>query len=239
MFGNEQKHRTNAETGHRPVRRKVSRSWYKVVVKIVGPESRWYSSQSNSNTKWFFFFPAVLKVTYSHRRNNILQGAPQIMRRGLKQNIASRFLLRPLLIPGQFVWGLWCKKWQALGQGFHYMLRHGRSWFRNIIRARDFSLPHNVQTASGAHTTSYSACTGILFPEHIGRGLKLSIHLHPVPRLRISEAIPQLPLYDFMVWTGKPLPFTFLLLLRLSPVSGIPPVVSITVVPKYHRRYVI
>lgn len=135
------------------------------------------------------------------------------------------FLLRPLLLSGQFVWGFWCKKWHSLGQGFPYMLRVERSWFRKKVRARDFSLPPNVQIGSAAHTTSYSTGTGILFREHIGRGVKLTIHLYPVPRLRMSEAIPQFPLYDFMVWTGKPLPFTFLLLIRLSLVSSFPSVV--------------
>ena len=181
------------------------------------------------------FFSAVLEVTYAHRRNDVLQGAPQIMRTGLKQKTVSRFLPRPLLIPGQFVWGFWCKKWQAPEQGFRHMLWAGRSWFRNMVMARDFSLPHNVQTDSGVHATSYSTGTRIIFREHIGRGLKLSIQLCLLPKLRMSEAIPHLPPYDFMVWTGKPLPFTFLPLLRLFFVSGIPSVVGTKILPIYHR----
>jgi len=34
-------------------------------------------------------------------------------------------------------------------------------------------------------------------------GLKLTTHLLPVQRLRMSRAIPLLPLYAIMVWTGK------------------------------------
>jgi len=65
-------------------------------------------------------------------------------------------------------------------------------------RARDFSIPHTFQTGSGAHTTSFSTGTGILFREHIGQDVKLTIHLYPGPRLRNSGAIPHLPLYDFI-----------------------------------------
>jgi hypothetical protein len=36
-----------------------------------------------------------------------------------------------------------------------------------------------------------------------GRGVKLTTHLHLVPRLRVSGAIPLLPLYAFMPWTCK------------------------------------
>jgi hypothetical protein len=48
--------------------------------------------------------------------------------------------------------------------------------------ARDFSFLHNVQTGSGAHWSSYTMGTGD-FP----RGVKLTTHLHLVPRLRMVE----------------------------------------------------
>jgi hypothetical protein len=35
--------------------------------------------------------------------------------------------------------------------------------------------------------------------------MKLTIHIHLISKLRMSEAVPLLPLYAFMVWTG-PLP---------------------------------
>lgn len=36
-------------------------------------------------------------------------------------------------------------------------------------------------------------------------GMKLTTHLHLVPRLRISGATLLLPLYAFLAWTGKTL----------------------------------
>jgi hypothetical protein len=41
------------------------------------------------------------------------------------------------------------------------------------------------------------------FPGVKQRGLKLTTHLHPVPMLRMSGAIPLLPLYAIMVLIGK------------------------------------
>jgi hypothetical protein len=35
----------------------------------------------------------------------------------------------------------------------------------------------------------------------------LTTHLHLVPRLRMSGAIPLLPLYDFMAWTETKFPY--------------------------------
>jgi hypothetical protein len=45
--------------------------------------------------------------------------------------------------------------------------------------------------------------------------MKLTAHLHLVPRLRMSGAIPVLPLYAFMVWTGKTLPSLYVFLLHV------------------------
>ena len=42
-----------------------------------------------------------------------------------------------------------------------------------------------------------------------GRGVKLIIHLHLLPRLRIRGAIPLLPLHALIAWTEKNLPFHF------------------------------
>ena len=50
--------------------------------------------------------------------------------------------------------------------------------------------------------------------------MKLSSHFHLVPRLKMSEAVPLLPVYNFMAWTGKTssvLPLLLLLLLLLLP----------------------
>jgi hypothetical protein len=40
----------------------------------------------------------------------------------------------------------------------------------------------------------------------IGRDMNLVSHIHLVPRLRMSGAIPVLPLCAFNAWTGKILP---------------------------------
>ena len=50
--------------------------------------------------------------------------------------------------------------------------------------------------------------TGVPSWELSGRGLKLIVitQLHVVARLRMSEEILQLPLYDLMVWAGRTLP---------------------------------
>jgi hypothetical protein len=36
--------------------------------------------------------------------------------------------------------------------------------------------------------------------------MNFTVHLHVVPRLRMSGAVPLLPLCAFMVWTGQTLP---------------------------------
>jgi hypothetical protein len=39
--------------------------------------------------------------------------------------------------------------------------------------------------------------------------VKYTIHLYPIPRLRMSGAIPALPLCAFMVWKETTLPVLF------------------------------
>jgi len=46
--------------------------------------------------------------------------------------------------------------------------------------------------SSGAHPASYSMGTGAPSPWESGRGMKLTTHLHQVPRLRICGDIPPL-----------------------------------------------
>jgi len=62
-----------------------------------------------------------------------------------------------------------------------------------------------MQTNSGAHTASYSM--GVSDPprEQSGRGVKLTTHLHIVPRLRMSGDIPLLPLHAVMVLAASTL----------------------------------
>jgi len=65
----------------------------------------------------------------------------------------------------------------------------------------DFSLLQNSQTSSEDPPASYSVG---LSPRRLSScGVKLTTHLYPVPRLRLSGAIPLLPLYDFLVRIGN------------------------------------
>jgi hypothetical protein len=52
---------------------------------------------------------------------------------------------------------------------------------------RFFSLLHDVQTGSGVHPASYTVGTRASFQKLSGRGMKLTTHLHLVPRSRILE----------------------------------------------------
>jgi hypothetical protein len=49
--------------------------------------------------------------------------------------------------------------------------------------------------------------TGVIFLAGSGKGMELTAILHPVLRLRISGAIPLLPLCSSIAATGKTLPF--------------------------------
>jgi hypothetical protein len=79
----------------------------------------------------------------------------------------------------------------------------GRSGVRVPIGARKFSLLQKVQTASGTHTASYSMGSMVNFQEKSGQGVTFTTDLNVVPGLRMSGAIPLLPLYAFMARTGK------------------------------------
>jgi hypothetical protein len=57
----------------------------------------------------------------------------------------------------------------------------------------NFSLHHRVQNGSGAHPASYPTGTRVFPWEKSGRDVKLTTHLHLVPRPRIRGAIPPLP----------------------------------------------
>jgi hypothetical protein len=74
-------------------------------------------------------------------------------------------------------------------------------------QARDFLFLKTVQTGSPAHPASYSKGTRVPSQESGSQGIKLTIHLHLVPRFRMSGAITLLLLYAIMLWTGTMLPF--------------------------------
>jgi len=60
-----------------------------------------------------------------------------------------------------------------------------------------FSIRHRVQAGSGVYPASYPTDTGGSYPQGYS-GSKLTTHLHPDLKLRVSGAIPPLPQYDFM-----------------------------------------
>jgi hypothetical protein len=66
---------------------------------------------------------------------------------------------------------------------------------------RHFSLLQNAQTSSEVHSASYSV--GFSPRKPSSGGVNLTSHLYPVPRLRLSGAVPLLSLYDFIVRTGN------------------------------------
>jgi hypothetical protein len=74
--------------------------------------------------------------------------------------------------------------------------RGGRSGVRLPTGSRGFSLHQNVQTDSRAHEAFHLKGTERLFSHRgIGRDVKVTIHLHLVPRLRMSGVISLLLVY--------------------------------------------
>ena len=78
-------------------------------------------------------------------------------------------------------------------------------------RISDFFLPQNTQTGSETQPVSYSLGKGVCFLGVKQLGMKLAIHLHLVPRLRMSWVMPFLHQYVFMAHTGTTLPLPLLL----------------------------
>lgn len=102
-------------------------------------------------------------------------------------------------------------------------LQVGWSWVWIPEVAWDFSLLQSVQTGSGAHTVSYSVGTGLPYWVWSTWGIKLTIHLCPVPRLKISGIIRPLPIHAFMTWKGTTLLLcctVFLLLIQMLFTAG-------------------
>ena len=79
----------------------------------------------------------------------------------------------------------------------------GRSGVRILVRVRNFSLLQNVQTSSGTHAASYLIGSMLISQKNSGQVVTLTTDLNLVPGLRMSGAIPLLPLNAFMAWTGK------------------------------------
>jgi hypothetical protein len=64
-------------------------------------------------------------------------------------------------------------------------------------------------------SASHSISTGVIPRDQSRRGIKLTTHLHRLPKLAIRAAIPLHPLYAFTAWTRKissiPLPLSSML----------------------------
>ena len=67
--------------------------------------------------------------------------------------------------------------------------------------ARDLLYSKTSQTGSAPQPATYSIGIGVLSRGYNSRGERLATHLHLVPRLRMSGAIPLLLLYPLMEWT--------------------------------------
>ena len=65
-------------------------------------------------------------------------------------------------------------------------LRAGSAGLRILSVGRVFPLLKDVRTFSGSQPASYTAGAGVLSRMQSDRGMKLTIHLHAVPRLRMS-----------------------------------------------------
>jgi hypothetical protein len=93
-----------------------------------------------------------------------------------------------------------CIKIEEIEQRSQYSEQTTASMKRGQIsvKANDLALLQKVQTGSGA---SCSMCTGVLSGGLSCRGVQLTTHLHIVPELRISGAMPLFLLYACMVRT--------------------------------------
>jgi hypothetical protein len=69
-----------------------------------------------------------------------------------------------------------------------------------VVGVRDFSLIQNVSSSSGPHVVSYSLSTRASFPRGEA-GFDADHTFHVEPKLRMSGAVPLLPICSFMVYT--------------------------------------
>jgi hypothetical protein len=76
----------------------------------------------------------------------------------------------------------------GIAQWYSAGLRAGWSVIRVLAESGNFSLHHRVQTGSGAHSASYQRGTRGSFPGSV----KLTTHLHLVPRSRLGGNMPLL-----------------------------------------------
>jgi hypothetical protein len=90
----------------------------------------------------------------------------------------------------------------SVGIALGYGLDDRGSRVRFPAGARNFSLHHRLQNGSGPPPLQppTQCVTGALSVGESGWGVKLTTHLHLVPKSRMSGAIPPLPQLVFMMW---------------------------------------
>jgi hypothetical protein len=91
-------------------------------------------------------------------------------------------------------------------QGFTIRIELLGSGVRIPVGAK-YSFPENRHTGFGAQPASCKMGTVFLSRRYSGQGVKLTTHLHPVPRLGMSGAVGLLPPCDLRREEGK-LPFS-------------------------------
>jgi hypothetical protein len=117
----------------------------------------------------------------------------------MHRNIASDLFHNPITATTRFVFTRSLTGTQPSRSSRTACRRHGdyatagRSTVRIPLEATNISLLHNVQTGSGAHTTSHSMGTGFISREQTGGSVTLTTGLHLVPRLRMSGGVFQRP----------------------------------------------
>jgi len=79
------------------------------------------------------------------------------------------------------------------------MLKAGNSGVRIQIGARDFC-PKRPERLWGPTSLLFNEYRGYFPGGQSGRRVTLTIHLQLFPRLRMSGAVPLLPLYALIMW---------------------------------------
>jgi hypothetical protein len=88
----------------------------------------------------------------------------------------------------------------SVGIALGYGLDDRGSRVRFPAGAGNFSLHHRVQNGSGAYPASYPMGTRGSFPGESGRGVKLTTHLHLLPRSKNERSYTSIPHCTFMAW---------------------------------------
>jgi hypothetical protein len=154
-------------------------------------ECFWNSGpQAKSRTNCLFL---IVQLYYYQRQPYMYTVSPQ----PLYSDITSRKLLTQF---GIIINQILCR----MGTCFSIFLNILVFFLSPEGAMMDIPLRHRVQTDSGAHRASYTMGTTSSFAGGGGglssRCLKLTPHLHPMPRLRMRRYIPPFLQYVLMAW---------------------------------------